>query len=127
MAAAEHHAKLVASNRARSKGFLNGGCERPFALEQPPQFARERARRPLTPQDVERTVFGRCHQLGLQRCASAWPPCARLRTGKDDPLGSTYMFSFTTGRTSTAPSTSKIGQPFESSAACSRSRASIKV
>src|SRR5262249_23601606 len=38
-----------------------------------------------------------------------------------------YMSSFITGRTSTAPSTSRMGQPFESSTACARSRASINV
>jgi hypothetical protein len=38
-----------------------------------------------------------------------------------------HIFSFITGRTSTAPSTSKIAQPLESSTACSRSRASISV
>src|SRR5215472_4322226 len=38
-----------------------------------------------------------------------------------------YMLNFMTGRTSTPPSTSKIGQPLESSTACSRSRASISV
>ena len=38
-----------------------------------------------------------------------------------------HMFIFMTGRTSTAPSTSRIGQPLESSTACSRSRASISV
>jgi hypothetical protein len=38
-----------------------------------------------------------------------------------------HMLIFMIGRTSTAPSTSKIGQPFESSTACSKSRASISV
>src|SRR5215467_12186388 len=38
-----------------------------------------------------------------------------------------HMLSFMTGRTSTAPSTSRIGQPFESSTAWFRSRASIRV
>jgi len=38
-----------------------------------------------------------------------------------------HMLIFMTGRTSTAPSTSKIGQPLESSTACSRSLASISV
>ena len=38
-----------------------------------------------------------------------------------------YMFSFMTGRTSTWPSNSRIGQPLESSAASSRSLATIKV
>src|SRR5437899_3218945 len=41
--------------------------------------------------------------------------------------GMYHMFIFMTGRTSTAPSTSKIGQPLESSTAWSRSRASISV
>jgi hypothetical protein len=38
-----------------------------------------------------------------------------------------HVLIFMIGRTSTAPSTSKIGQPFESSTACSKSRASISV
>src|SRR5262249_61731965 len=33
-----------------------------------------------------------------------------------------YVLNFMTGRTSTAPSTSKIGQPFEISPACTKSR-----
>lgn len=41
--------------------------------------------------------------------------------------GNYHMFNFMTGRTSTPPSTSKIGQPLESSTAWSRSRASINV
>src|SRR5262249_16051877 len=36
-------------------------------------------------------------------------------------------FSFITGRTSTAPSFSKIGQPFEISIGCSRSRAWMRL
>ena len=38
-----------------------------------------------------------------------------------------HMFNFMTGRTSTAPSTSKIGQPLESSTASLKSSASISV
>src|SRR6516162_4139931 len=38
-----------------------------------------------------------------------------------------HTFIFITGRTSTAPSTSRIGQPLESSTACARSRASMSV
>src|SRR5262249_41574970 len=38
-----------------------------------------------------------------------------------------HMLSFMAGRTSTVPSFSRIGQPFESSTACARSRASITV
>src|SRR6516164_11211433 len=38
-----------------------------------------------------------------------------------------HTFIFITGRTSTAPSTSRIGQPLESSTACARSQASMSV
>ena len=38
-----------------------------------------------------------------------------------------YMLNFITGRTSTWPSTTKMGQPFESSAASLRSLASINL
>src|SRR5215468_1445726 len=42
-------------------------------------------------------------------------------------VGIHHMFSFMTGRTSTAPSTSKIGQPLASSTASFKSRASTRV
>jgi len=52
---------------------------------------------------------------------------ARRFAPKKMIAGLYHMFIFMTGRTSTAPSTSKIGQPLESSTAWSRSRASISV
>ena len=67
--------------------------------------------------------------------ARLWTPKMRVKRGDHAPrfapkqmiVGLYHMFIFMTGRTSTAPSTSKIGQPLESSTACSRSRASISV
>jgi|SoiMetStandDraft_2_1073263.scaffolds.fasta_scaffold12415_6 hypothetical protein len=66
--------------------------------------------------------------------ARLWTPKMRQRgdyasrfAPKQMIAGIFHMLIFMTGRTSTAPSTSKIGQPLESSTACSRSLASISV
>ncbi len=57
--------------------------ERPFALEKPPQFGRERARRSLAPQDIERAVLRGRHQPGgrIFRHAAEFPHLHRAAEG----------------------------------------------
>src|SRR5574337_484594 len=82
---------------------------------------------------LKRTTEGVLHDI-FRQCEVVDSEDARQR-GDHAPrfapeemiAGLHYIFIFITGRTSTAPSDSKIGQPFESSTACSRSRASMSV
>src|SRR5262249_47072271 len=82
---------------------------------------------------LQRTAEGVLHDVFRQRQVVD-PEDARQR-GDDAPRfapeqmlrGLDHMFIFMTGRTSTVPSASKIGHPFESSTACAKSCASITV
>ena len=81
--------------------------------------------------DLERAAEGVLHDVFCQREVMDSED-ARKRgdhaprfAPKEMVAGFHHMFICKTGRTSTAPSNSKIGQPLESSTAWSRSRASI--
>ena len=82
--------------------------------------------------DLERAAEGVLHDVFCQR-EVVHPEDARERgdhapgfAPKEMIAGFHHMFICRTGRTSTAPSNSKIGQPLESSTAWSRSRASMR-
>src|SRR5437588_5578590 len=82
--------------------------------------------------DLERAAEGVLHDVFCQR-EVVHPEDARERgdhapgfAPKEMIAGFHHMFICKTGRTSTAPSNSKIGQPLESSTAWSRSRASMR-
>jgi hypothetical protein len=77
-------------------------------------------------QGVLHHVFRQCEVLDSKDARQRGDHAPRFAP-KQMVAGIYHMFSFMTGRTSTAPSTSKIGQPLESSTAWSRSRASISV
>ena len=64
MAAREHHAKLLVTDRVDVERFVHRRCERPFGVEQPSHFWRERERGPLTSKHVERAILGGRHQPG---------------------------------------------------------------
>ena len=83
MAAGEHHAQLIVFDRVSSKELFDRRGERPFALEQPPQFRRERARRALAPQNVERAVLRRGHEPRgrVLRHAAEFPHFQRAAEG----------------------------------------------
>ena len=71
-------------------------------------------------------VFRQCEVMDSKDARQRGDHAPRVAP-KQMIAGIYHMFSFMTGRTSTAPSTSKIGQPLERSTPWSRSRASISV
>ena len=62
--AREHHPQLLVVDGVRGEGLVDEGGDRPFRLEQAAHLGRERARRPLAPDDVECPVLRRRHEPG---------------------------------------------------------------
>ena len=153
MAAGEHHAQLIVFDRVRREEFFDGGPQRPFGFEPARQFRRESQRGALAPQNIERTILRRRHQprRRIFRRAAKFPNFQRAAEGvlhhvfcqrqivnsensrkrghhaarlAPEKMLVKLHYIFMTGRTSTAPPVSKIGQPSEISTACAISFAS---
>src|SRR5215469_339926 len=62
MTAREHHAKHIVFDRGSGKELFHRRHQRPFTVEQTPQFGRIRARSTLAAEHVERSVLCCRHQ-----------------------------------------------------------------
>src|SRR3569833_709613 len=137
-----------------AEGSFDRRAEGPLRLQEPRYFRGKGTRRPLTPQDVYRVVLGSCHQprgwivrhvvlffflfratervlLDIFRQLEIVEAKYASQGGNDAPrLAAEQMLYrvahiFMMGRISTAPPRSRIGHPFDSSAAWARSFASF--
>src|SRR5271154_3625046 len=153
MAAGKHHAQLIVFDRVGREEFFDSGPERPFGFQPVGEFGSKSERGALATQNINGAIFCRGHQPcgrifrssailpNFQRAAEGvlddvfcqrqilHSEDARKRGHHASRLAPEKMlvkphYIFMTGRTSTMPPDSKIGQPSEISTAWAISFAS---